>query len=187
MNTNIHYDYYFDMDGVLNVFEFGAPKEILFLPGYFLCRPAQQNFVDTLNRMLEMEKAGRPFKIYVLSKFLTDNQWALEEKHKWLNRYTPHLPNDRRIFLSNEENKTQHINSSPQTVIIDDFGDNLIEFKNKGGKIIKVAADAADRRREAKKWPACLSPEQPPEQMISNILAFQNYETLYGKELNWNR
>ena len=185
MNTDIIYDYYFDQDGVLNVFEFGAPKEILFIPGYFLNRPTQENFVEAINKMIDMELEGYPFRVHALSKYLKKNKTALYEKNEWFNQYTPKLTQERRIFLPTDEDKSAHINISSRSVLIDDFGENLIEFQKKGGKIIKVAADAADRRKECKKWPACLSPEQPADQLITNILAFQEYESLYRRDLVW--
>jgi len=180
----IVYDYYFDMDGVLNTFEFGTPEESLYIPGYFRNRPAQQHFIDAVNIMLDMELGDDfPLRLHIMSMYLRKNKTAVAEKNEWLDYYLPRIASDRRIFLSTEESKVDYIKVSPRSVLIDDYGENLKQFKRMGGRIVKVSTDAADRRKESKEWPACVSPEQDPRQIVDNIMAFQRYEMLYKKQL----
>lgn len=184
-DTNlITYDYYFDMDGVLNTFEFGTPEESLYIPGYFRNRPAQPHFIEAVNIMLNMELGEDfPLRLHILSMYLKRNRTAVDEKNEWLDYYLPRISSDRRIFLSTEENKTDYIKVSARSVLIDDYGENLRQFRRMGGRIVKVSTDALDRRKECKEWPACVSPEQDARQIVDNIMAFQRYEMLYKKNI----
>lgn len=183
-NNLITYDYYFDMDGVLNTFEFGTPEESLYIPGYFENRPSQPNIINAVNYMLDMELNERfPIRVHILSMYLKRNKTAVTEKNKWLDQYIPRITPERRIFLSTEENKTDYIKVSARSVLIDDYGENLKQFKRMGGRIVKVSTDAIDRRKESKEWPACISPEQSTIQIVDNIMAFQRYEMLYHENI----
>ena len=87
-NNLITYDYYFDMDGVLNTFEFGTPEESLYIPGYFENRPSQPNIINAVNYMLDMELNERfPIRVHILSMYLKRNKTAVTEKNKWLDQY----------------------------------------------------------------------------------------------------
>ena len=86
-------------------------------------------------------------------------------------------------MLTTEENKENYVNVSHRTVLIDDYGENLKQWKRMGGRIIKVATDAKDRREESKQWPACISHEQNSSEIVDIILAYQKYEMLYGHNI----
>lgn len=181
----IIYDYYFDMDGVLNTFEFGTPEESLYIPGYFRNRPAQENILNAVNIMLDKElEENFPLRLHILSMYLKKNKTAVAEKNEWIDYYLPRITSNRRIFLSTEENKTDYIKVSHRAILIDDYGENLKQFKRMGGRIVKVSTDAIDRRKECKEWPACISPEQDPRQIVDNIMAFQRYEMIYGTNIS---
>ena len=171
------------MDGTLNDFQFGAPEEILFIPGYFENRPEKENMIDTVKRLYLMQTLGFPLKLYIISKYLKKNKTAAAEKHSWLDRLLPEIPGENRILLTTEENKENYVNVSHRTVLIDDYGENLKQWKRMGGRIIKVATDAKDRREESKQWPACISHEQNSSEIVDIILAYQKYEMLYGHNI----
>ena len=183
IDPNIIYEYYFDMDGTLNDFQFGAPEEILFIPGYFENRPEKENMIDAVKRLYLMQTLGFPLKLYIISKYLKKNKTAATEKHSWLDRLLPEIPRKNRILLTTEENKENYVNVSHRTVLIDDYGENLKQWKRMGGRIIKVATDAKDRREESKQWPACISHEQNSSEIVDIILAYQKYEMLYGHNI----
>lgn len=182
IKQKILYEYYFDIDGTLNDFQFGAPWQLLFIPGYFENRPEHINVIKTIKELYKMQIKGFPLRIYIISKYLTHHKYAISEKHNWINKILPEIPPENRILLKTEEDKTDFVKISHRTVLIDDYTENLKKWKDKGGRIIKMSTDRADRIKEAKsgKWPACISPDQSPSELTEIILSYQLYEMLYG-------
>lgn len=125
-----------DMDGTLakwNNVEF----EQLFEEGYF--RNLEPN-VDIVNEVRELIRQGE--NVYVLSCYLTESNYAKEEKQQWLKQYLPQLHNEKQIFVPFGTNKAEYLKEhySPITnedYLVDDYTQNLLEWKQYGGIGVK--------------------------------------------------
>ena len=125
-----------DMDGTLakwNNVEF----EQLFEKGYY--RNLEQN-ANLVGELRELIRNGED--VYILSAYLTESDYAYQEKLDWLNEYIPELTAEKTILLPYGENKAAYLKEhySPiehDDVLIDDYTQNLLEWKAYGGEGIK--------------------------------------------------
>lgn len=125
-----------DMDGTLakwNNVEF----EQLFEQGYYRNLKPNMDIVNEVNKLISMNK-----DIYVLSAYLTESNYAKEEKKLWLKQYLPELKEENQIFVPYGTNKAEYLkkNYSPinnSDYLIDDYTNNLLEWKEYGGIGVK--------------------------------------------------
>ena len=126
-----------DMDGTLakwNNVEF----EQLYEEGYYRNLEPNQ---DILNEVNELIKQGED--VYILSCYLKDSKYALQEKKKWCQEYLPNLSEDKYVFVPFGESKAKVFDKrglSPITnhdYLIDDYTKNLLEWKEMGGIGVK--------------------------------------------------
>ena len=124
-----------DMDGVLARFYTGMSKEILCEKGYFASLPPQPKVVRAVRNLW----VNHP--TFVLSAYLADSAYALEEKEKWLKRY---LPGVHGIFLPCGTSKAAAVEKimgrslRREDILIDDFSRNLFDFSIRGGTAVKL-------------------------------------------------
>ena len=126
-----------DMDGTLakwNNVEF----EQLYEKGYYRNLEPNQ---DILNEVNELIKQGED--VYILSCYLKDSKYALQEKKQWCQEYLPNLSEDKYVFVPFGESKAKVFDKrglSPITnhdYLIDDYTKNLLEWKEMGGIGVK--------------------------------------------------
>ena len=125
-----------DMDGTLakwNNVEF----EQLFEEGYY--RNLEPNLA-LINDVKALVASG--VDVYILSAYLTESEYALDEKKEWVEYFLPELPEEQRIFVPYGTNKAEYLrnNYSPITsedYLIDDYTQNLLEWKEYGGVGVK--------------------------------------------------
>ena len=86
---------FIDMDGTLAEFKTVDTLEKLYEPGYFSNLQPNSNVVNAVKLLIEKADV----EVYVLSAYLTDSVYALDEKNKWLDRYLPELKKENRIFM----------------------------------------------------------------------------------------
>lgn len=129
--------YFFDMDGTMAVWN-NVSNEELYKENYFLNLEPNFNMVELVNQMLREGK-----EVYSCSHFLTDSQYALEEKNKWLDKYVPSLDKEHRVFIPYGQSKAEYFNEHGLTPIIltdfliDDYTPNLLQWEEMGGTGIK--------------------------------------------------
>ena len=82
---------YIDMDGVIAVYTFGAPKD------YDKKRP----LFDSIKKLEEVSKMPN-VELYIFSA--TRYTEGLEQKHWWLDTYAPFFKKENRILISREAN-----------------------------------------------------------------------------------
>ena len=124
------------MDGTLakwNNVEF----EQLFEEGYY--RNLEPNLA-LINDVKTLIASG--IDVYILSAYLTESEYALDEKKEWVEYFLPELPEEHRIFVPYGTNKAEYLrnNYSPITsedYLIDDYTQNLLEWKEYGGVGVK--------------------------------------------------
>lgn len=122
---------YFDMDGVLAKWQIDAKFEEIFEPNYFKNLP-KWNGYHLLKELLKKYKN----KIYILSAYLTDVPYPLEDKNSWLNKFFPEIEKTHRIFVPYGHDKNDFVDAK-DCILIDDFSKNLFSWEESGGIGIK--------------------------------------------------
>lgn len=153
--------YFVDMDGVLAEFNFNLPSlDMLYEENYFLHRPPQQNIVDAVKDLIHRKE-----EVFILSAVLEDSEFALFEKHDWLDMHLPEVDCKHRIFTICGEDKiasVPHFNPE-RDILIDDFGENCSVWKEAGGIYIKVSRDNRDALYECNHHRNVISPGDSAE------------------------
>ena len=123
-----------DMDGTLAEWIENESTDVLYEKGYYENLKPNEFLLQTIKRLINKGE-----DIYILSSFLNDSKYALEEKKKWLDRYLPELPENKRLFVKYGDNKTLIIPNgiSKFDYLIDDYTKNLFDWKEAGGIAIK--------------------------------------------------
>ncbi len=115
---------FFDIDGVLAEFRESSYDELL-SRGYFLDLKPQQEVIDALELLAEDPR----LQVYVLSAFLEESSYALEEKKQWVASHIPSAAAGRVdcIYLPCGLDKTTAIPGGirPTDVLLDDYNFNL--------------------------------------------------------------
>lgn len=159
--------FFFDMDGVLAEFNFDLPSlDALYEKDYFLKRPPQQNIVDAARQMIA---AGD--EVFILSAVLKDSEYALFEKHDWLDEHLPEANCKHRIFTICGEDKISYVpHFNPKTdILVDDFGENCLVWRRAGGTFVKVSRNEEDGAYESEKHTHVIHPAMPAEDIVKAI------------------
>ena len=159
--------YFFDIDGVLAVFNFDATQEDLLKEGYWINRPFHANMVRAAVFLI---LAGE--EVYILSARLENAKTALFEKNEWVDMILPMISEDNRIFTLCGQDKVASIPSfDPETdILIDDFGPNCMTWAEHGGRYVKVSVDSADADIERTRHRSVVHPGMRPEEIAKIIL-----------------
>lgn len=129
--------YFFDMDGTMAVWN-NVSNEELYKENYFLNLDTNDYMIALVNQLIREGK-----EVYSCSHFLTDSQYALEEKNKWLDKYIPSLDKDHRVFIPYGQSKAEYFNKHglipiiTTDFLIDDYTPNLLQWEELGGTGIK--------------------------------------------------
>lgn len=144
-----------DMDGTLAEWIENESTDVLYEKGYYENLKPNKFLLQVVKRLI---KKGE--NIYILSSFLNDSKYALEEKNNWLDRYLPELSKDNRLFVKYGENKTTVIPDgvSKFDYLIDDYSKNLFDWKDAGGVSIKFLNGINNK---SKQWQGLSVKEDP--------------------------
>lgn len=143
---------YFDMDGVMARFH-NVKFEELLEKGYFLNLEPMQEVAKAVNRLNEMYREGESdLEVFVLSAYLPENPYAKAEKGMWLDRYTPGIDVDHRLFIECRQgvslNKATLIPDLSKTdILVDDYNPNLEDWVLAGGTGIKLLNGINDKHK----------------------------------------
>ena len=126
-----------DMDGVLAVFNYVNTK-VMYGKGYFLNLKPQKNIVKAINSLMDIENLD----VFILSAYLVNSLYALEEKKLWLDKYMLDLKKENIIFTPVGSCKADYIGGiNKSDYLIDDYTYNLKLWEEKGGTGIKLLND----------------------------------------------
>lgn len=122
-----------DMDGTLAEFKVVDTLETLYEPGYFYSLKPQENVVEAIKLMTRYGNEGNSeVEVYVLSAYLSDSNYALNEKNAWLDKYLPEIDKEHRLFLPCGEDKWKFIKNTvgdsgnpEKDYLLDDYSINL--------------------------------------------------------------
>lgn len=99
-----------DIDGTLAVFKPVDTLETLYEKGYFLNLAPHENVVAAVKEIVTNHPE---IEVNILSAYLTDSQYALQEKNEWLDRYLPEIDQTHRIFVPCGSDKKEGIGGKP--------------------------------------------------------------------------
>ncbi len=124
---------YCDMDGVLADFnaQADAVNRYATEKGFFASLDA---ITDNLQALKDLMQKG--FKVNILST--SPNKQADRDKFTWLMRYLPNLTIGQIIFTRPDRDKADYIPVNSDTLLIDDYTRNLVAWRGKGGKVLKL-------------------------------------------------
>lgn len=127
---------FFDLDGVIFKFNFGASEEEIHTPGYFENLEEDQLVVNAIKNLLygEIAKIDN-VKLHILSAAF--NSTAVEEKKRAVKRIG--LGDIDQIYLPYGTDKSKYVSHlGGKFILVDDFTKNLIAWGNAGENFIPV-------------------------------------------------
>lgn len=175
---------YVDMDGTLAEFKVVTYQEQLFEERYFADLKPHENVVDAIKDIIENQP---DIEVYVLSAYLTDSDYALDEKNEWLDRYIPEIDKEHRVFVPCGSDKKAVIsNLSQADYLLDDYTENLLSWVPPG-KAIKLINDINHTHGTWKE--DCIRYDRDPSDisgLISDVVMgnTRNYDTKTSFDAN---
>ena len=121
---------YIDMDGVLAKWNSSASIEDTHKRGYFAEREPETKLVSLVNKLRTLGK-----HVCVLSA-VYQNGYAAKEKSDWLDKVFDKALD--RIFVPYGHNKSDYIASNNDSVLIDDYSENLRQWEQSGSVAVKL-------------------------------------------------
>ena len=120
-----------DMDGTLAVFSPVDTLEKLYEQGYFINQAPHENVIAAIKDII---RNNPEIEVNILSAYLTDSNYALQEKNEWLEKYLPEIPEDRRIFSPCGWDKKGFVPDGihDTDVLLDDYTKNLLSWQPPG-------------------------------------------------------
>lgn len=117
-----------DMDGTLAVFTPVDELETLYEKGYFANLVPHENVVAAVQDII---KNHPEIEVHILSAYLTDSQFALQEKNEWLDKYLPEIDQAHRVFVPCGSDKKDGIDGGirPDDFLLDDYTHNLNDWQ----------------------------------------------------------
>lgn len=112
-----------DLDGTCAKW-FAVAEEQLFEKGYYRNLPEYENVVAAINQIVEKHP---DIEVYVLSKYLTNSKYALNEKQEWVEEHLPGIDRSHRIFVPYEKDKRDMIPEGLRRTdyLLDDYTKNF--------------------------------------------------------------
>lgn len=112
-----------DLDGTCAVWH-PVAEEQLFEKGYYRNLPEYKNVVAAVNDIVDNYP---DIDVYVLSKYLTNSDYALQEKQEWVQEHLPGIDAAHQIFVPYEMDKRDMIPDQLRETdyLLDDYTKNF--------------------------------------------------------------
>lgn len=119
---------YFDMDGVLNLFEQDKNARInMYTPGYFTKIPVREGISELLERI------NKESYVVILSKVI-NRIGVTKEKNIWLNENISRQAYTDVIYVPYDRSKADYMYTYYPSMLVDDNESNLAECEKKGSR-----------------------------------------------------
>lgn len=120
---------FFDMDGVLNVWEANTHIDVVAAPGYMQTRKPIDSMVEASKLLSE---AG--FEVWIASAVLP-YEYSIPDKKFWIKEHCPWFTEDRQIFIPYGTDKAESLRGLVDRgdVFLDDYTANLRDLQNAFG------------------------------------------------------
>lgn len=159
---------YVDLDGTLAEFRYADSMDTLYEQGYFLnLKPID----GVLAGIKEFMRRYPEIPVYVLSAYLGDSKYALQEKSMWLDKYLPELEDEHQLFVKCGEIKADVPCANENAFLLDDHSQNLLDWEKAGFKGIKLLNGI---NGEGKKWQG----DRISSSLTPDVFAEKLYELL---------
>lgn len=165
-----------DMDGTLTEWNNVEKEDVLYEQGYYENLKPNEILLQEIKNLIYQGE-----DIYILSSFLNESKYALQEKQNWLKKYLPELSDDKKIFVKYGDNKTAYIPNKIglNDYLIDDYTKNLLEWKEAGGTGIKFLNGINHTK---KTWDGFMLKNN--EKLTENLELILSYPEGYTKNFN---
>ena len=160
--------YFFDMDGTLAEWRGAASYEDLFKEGYFSTLNPYGNVLQAAKLLTR-----KTSEVYVLSVYLPESRYALNEKDEWVSQYLPEIDEAHRLFVPQGVSKASFVKEkvgemSRDFILLDDYTVNLEQWHNDGGTAIKLRNGVNGNKGT---WTgACITRYAQPEEITRFLL-----------------
>lgn len=113
-----------DMDGTLAVFDPVVELEKLYEEGYFRDLMPMRNVLDAVRNIV---RSHPEIEVYILSSYLSDSRYALDDKKMWLKMHFPEIPEENCIFVPCGMDKAAFVPGGirEDDYLLDDYSKNL--------------------------------------------------------------
>jgi len=117
-----------DMDGTLAVFTPVNTLETLYEKEYFLNLEPIPNMVKAI-RLLQAQVPE--VEVFILTSYLSDSRYAMQEKNAWLDKHLPKLDYEHRVFCPCGTDKKEVVPEGikPTDYLLDDYTANLTTWE----------------------------------------------------------
>ena len=100
----------------------------------------------------------KPEQVYIISA--SPNTQADKDKREWLDKHLQEIPKKNILFSRLGENKSDHFIKAynlkqkdlENYILFDDYTKNLIDWKDKGGKVLKVINEYNNTKQSYKQY-----------------------------------
>lgn len=165
---------YIDMDGCLAEFIVldQSQQYRLYEKGYFLNLRPQESVIEGLRYFMPQHPE---INCFILSAYLRDSKWALQEKIMWLDRFFPELEESKRYFVPCGCDKSIVTFENEKAFLLEDHSPNLQQWvsgssSRKGIKLINPI-NGSGRNWKGDRIRYDLSPEKFSEELFEIITA----------------
>jgi len=116
-----------DMDGTLAVWHPTKKLEELYEEGYFKNLEPYQEVVNAIKTIINSKP---DIEVFILSAYLSDSSYALQEKNEWLDKYLPEIDRNHRCFCHCGTDKSLAVPDGIKVtdVLLDDYTLNLKDW-----------------------------------------------------------
>lgn len=170
---------FIDMDGTLTEFIPQTSTAPLYQQGYFAELPPHENVIAAIKEIIENHPE---IEVNILSAYLTDSKYALEEKDQWLDKYLPEVDKEHRIFVPNGSNKKEFIGQlTKNDFLLDDYTPNLTKWLP--GRGIKLL-NAINHTRGTWQYDRIRFDREPADLAKGIVNIVKNHEHVYDKSVH---
>lgn len=149
-------------------------NDILLTPGYFATLKPQENVIQAI------ELLSDTYEVFGLSCYMKKEGVPnpKSEKNEWMDKHTPFIDKDHRIFVPDGEDKMLYIPGGIQIgdSLLDDYSKNLKDASRAGMIAIKLLNDVNGSKGEW--YGPCVSMEYSAAKIASGIKAVVEREEL---------